>query len=233
MSELIQISNLKDYSKCSNFAKYNWNSKVKPVVFTPGMKVIDSCYRDLVLLDKVSNWKTVRNRANKYLMESQTEISAAQFYSDSINLLENLRNWYRDFYSDLEVSGISNLDLSVDMFNQTITGHIDTVVIKKGKPVLIEYTNLNTIDQLVTDIGIRTKIWLLSKNGIKVKTIYCVSPREKTLSVIELNIDNFDTWNNKTEVVLQLMVTSIKNKIFYPSPTNMCTTCKYKDVCSW
>lgn len=228
MSQLVQISNLRDYAKCPNYAKYNWDSKLKSIPKSICQKVIESCYSDLSMLDKTVDWKTVRNRVAVFAAESNHD--AASFYNSTITILESLRNWYVSYYRDYVDSAVNNITLESSLLDRKIVGTISNVLVKNNQLIMIEHSENVNIFQ---DIGLKVKLWLLYKNNIKVKRVIHFTYTDKSVSTQELNIDNPDIWNTKTEQVLKLMLTSINNKIFYPSPTNMCKSCKYKDICSW
>lgn len=228
---LVEIHQLRNYSKCSNFAKYSWHVPTK-VNQTVARAVIESSYRDLAVLSRNISWKTIRDRVHHKLVELEPSLSNDEFYSVAVTLMGALRTWYLAEYRDCTDEAICNVILSEELNNVKITGTINVLLIGK-KITLIEFTNEETAEDILRDIGIRTKVYLLGKQNIKVNKILAINCSSRTIKTHVLKIDNPDNWNYKTHKSLQLMTLAIKNKIFYPSPTSMCITCKYKDGCSW
>jgi len=232
MTELVKINQLRNYAACPNFAKYDWYVPVtteKNVVRT----VLESCYRDVAVLNKRVDWKTVRNRIHNHLIELESNLPTEGFYNGAVAIMESLRNWYLSSYRDGTEEAICNLELEDTISDVNIKLSIDTLLIGKKHITLMEYTEMETAEEVLRDIGLRTKILLLGKQNIKVNKVLAIKCSARAVKTWTLNIDNSSNWNYKTMQVLQLMLLSIKKKLFYPSPTSMCSTCKYRDICSW
>lgn len=230
--QLVQIHQLRTYAACPNLAKYSWHV---PVVSKKNLirTVIESCYRDLAVLDKRVNWKTVRNRIHNHLLKVEPNLSTDNFYSSAISIMESVRNWYIDSFRDQDGEAICNIKLEDTIREIKIEATIDIILIKRKQITLVEFTEADKPEKILRDIGLRTKIYLLGKQNIKVNKILAIKCTDRAVRTWSLSIDNSNTWNYKTYQVLQLMLFSIKNKIFYPSVTSACVTCKYKEMCGW
>lgn len=231
MTELVQIHQLRNYAKCPNFAKYSWNVPTKTTKNVV-RSVVESCYRDVAVLNKRVDWKTVRNRVHHQLVALEPTLSSDEFYNAAVAILESLRPWYLVYFRDGTEEAICNLKLEEEINQVQVTAQVDAVLIGE-KITLLEFTECESIEEILRDIGLRTKILLLGKQNIKVNKILAIRCSDRSVRVTSLSVDNPDSWNYKTLQSLQLMLFSVKNKIFYPSPTSMCTTCKYRDICSW
>lgn len=232
MKELVQIGNLRDYSKCPNYARYNWLGIVSTMKL-PSQRVIESCYRDLAVLNKRVDWKTVRSRVQTEFLKEDTNKSAQYIYSATVELLTSLKVWYTEQFKDGTEEAVTNLKLSSVINKTRIEADIFCLLVSPERNTLVEFVQVDTPEEVIKDIGLRTKVWLLGKEGIRVNKVLAIRPDERSARYWLLNVDNSDAWNYKTEQVLQLMLASINNNVFYPSPTGMCTSCKFKKICSW
>jgi len=231
MTELIQIQNLRDYTKCSNYAKYNWNATSNSTQSIT-RSIIDSCYRDIAVLNKTVDWKTIRNRTYKEVFKEPNR-SVDTLYKDSLVILNALRNWYLEFYRDLSCEAICNITLQETISGETITAKIDTVLVSEKEVTLIEFSDTDNIEDILKDIGLRTKIYLLGKEQILVNKVLVIKTSNNNVTCTRVSVHNPVEWNYKTRLALQVIVGSIRQKIFYPSPTSMCTACPYRGICSW
>ncbi len=229
MSQLIEIKHLRDFSKCSAYAKYNWNAADDPRQ-SVNRSIIESCYRDAAVLEKRTNWKTIRSRIYRMIFDSETNKSPTTLYKESLVSLNTMRDWYLEHYRDEPGEAICNLELQDEISGVLVTAKIDTVLVSDSTVTLIEFRNDK---EILKDIGLRAKIYLLGKEHIRVNRVLVINVTDKTVTCTKLAIHNPDEWNYKTYQVLQLMMLSIKQGIFYPSPTSMCASCPYKMICSW
>ena len=229
--ELVQIRNFRDYAQCPEYSKYNWNVP-SVAVKLPAQVVIESCYRDIAVLNKRVDWSTIRSRVQAEVMKQSTK-TAQQIYGNSVELLTSLRAWYLEQYRDGIEEAVFNLKLSTEMGKTKIEADIFCLLVSETEVTLIDFVTGLSPEEILKDIGLRIKIYLLGKQNIKVNKILAIRPDEKSARYWTLTVNNSDNWNYKTEQVLQLMLASMNNNIFYPSPTGMCSTCKYKGICSW
>lgn len=229
--EIYQIKRLRDYQKCPNLCKYDV-SGTESVDQTVIRKVLEYCYSEIATSNTSLVWKDVRTKVTQLLCELEPHLTAKQIYSSSLVVLETVRNWYIANYRDKENSGLVNIRLTEELNGIQITGVVDAVLLTGKKVKLVEFTDLS-LDQVYSDIGFRTKIWLLGKAGLKVTSALVIKCTNRTIETVTLKILETEKWNLKNEQILKLITISIKNKIFYPSVTSMCNTCQYKSICSW
>lgn len=226
----LPLHKVRAYTKCPNFAKYSWHIPVQTKRTVPRI-LIEDCYRDIAVLNKRIEWKTIRNRVNNLLLEHEPELSGNNFYNSAITIMESLRNWYVNYFRDGTEEAVCGIYLESELNQVKLSAVVDVLLIGE-KITLIEFTEEETAEEILRDIGIKTKIYLLGKQNIKVNKIVALRCTNRSVKTTTLNIDNTDAWNYKTEQSLKLVTIAVKNKIFYPSPTSMCSTCRYKDICS-
>lgn len=231
MTQLIQIKHLRDYSKCPNYAKYNWYNEDLKLKSNICKQVVTSCYRDIFVLNKKVDWKTVRNRIHSFISK-ENSIEADKIYSFSIALMSGMRDWYLQIYRDGPVEGIGPFLLEEKIFEETIQIQIDGLLNDNKSVTLIHYCN-EEADWILKDPELRIKIYLLSKQKIKINKVLVISCSETSVKTKTITVDNVDNWNLKTEKMLGLFLYSIKNKVFYPSITKDCSSCRFSDICSW
>lgn len=234
--QLIQIRHLKDYSQCPNFCKYNWNLLSKPIKPSTLEQIIDVCYRDLAFNGK-PNWAKIRKYVQEQLLVLEPDLETQQLYKRSVELMTSLRNWYLEIYRDGPSESLYRLQLKGVIGGLSISGEVFTTLLESSgssnKTTLVEFTELDSELLMIRDFSIRVKIWLLTQQQVKVNKLLFIKTTNKIIKWWNLNIQDPDLWNYKTEQSLKLIASGIKNNVYYPSVSDMCNTCIYKDTCSW
>lgn len=231
MTQLVQIKNLRDYTKCSNYAKYHWHYLDSSSESTC-RSIIESCYRDIALHNKKVDWRTVRNRVYREVFR-ETNQNVDSLYKEALAVLSTLRNWYLEYYRDEPGEAILNVDLEEETNGMKVTARIDGVLINGDDVTLIYFTEEKEPQEILRDIGLRTRVYLLGREKILVNKILAINATDKTVTCNKLTVHNPIEWNYKTRQALGMILLSMKNNIYYPSVTSMCNSCPYKSVCSW
>jgi hypothetical protein len=229
--DLIQIGQLRDYSQCPAYAKFNWSAG-SPSYRTITENVIRSCYMDLAVNNKKVDWRTVRNRVHHQVLLHSEELNANQIYKLVVLILDSIKKWYLEEFRDGEEEGLVDLRLELEINKTKVEVNIDGLLVEGNKITLVDFTEKETTQDILRDIGLRTKVLALSKQNITVNKVLSIKCSDRSVRCTPLKVDNIPNWNYKNEQILQLMLLGMKQKIFYPSPTSMCSTCKYKDICT-
>lgn len=235
----IEIRHLEDFVKCPNFAKYNWDNSRKSsnsIYYQPIRNILMSCYRDMANLEKKVVWKTVRNRVHGELTVLLEHMDLKEYQKKAIRITESLRGWYIDRYRAGPEEAVSDLRLEgiVPATTMTIVAEVDAILLAPTGITLVEITDkYSNAVEAYNSIGLRTKIWLLSLQGVSITSALIVNIRDKTINTFSLTYSKPEDIVYKTERALSLITGSIKHTIFYPSLTEDCKTCPYRSICSW
>jgi len=241
----VRVRHLDDYIKCPNYAKYNWtNHEIRKshYLYNPLRSVILSCYRDLSNLEKEIAWKTVRGRVHESLAPLlDKDIPVSDYRSVALSCLGQIRNWYLRNFRGGSTACIHNLWLEsrVPGTGVNITGGIDAITIAPNQIKVIEITDkFKDVREAVNALSIKSKVWMLKQEGVKVDQIQFVRILKRTSSSISvftdtLIIQDYNDFIYKTERAIQWATGSIKHQIYHPSITSMCGSCPYKQICSW
>lgn len=227
--KILQEQHLKDFTYCPNYYKFNRNNQIaRPVSIAE--RVIKSCIRDASVLSKRTDWKTIRSRV---LTEVSSVTDTQHLYNQTIVLLESLRNWYLNNYRDTERNEyLHNVVLTEEINETKLETIIDGLIIKGKQVTLIEFTDLENTDEILRDIRLKLKLYLLGKRDIKITKILAIRCTDTSVKVNQLYIHDVDNINYKTNQVINLIVFSIDRGIYYPSVNPGCSTCPYKSICS-
>jgi hypothetical protein len=99
---------------------------------------------------------------------------------------------------------------------------------------LLDFTEEMDSNDFIRDITWRAKVWALKKQKVNIKHILSIAKSNKnSFKINRFTINNQDDFYNKTDQTLKMIGMGIKNKIFYPSVTEMCNTCNYNSICGW
>jgi hypothetical protein len=223
-NEPVDIRHLAEFSSCPNFARYNWNLKKEKEHEVPYLvirKIILDCYRDLQNLDKQVRYATVRNRVHNAYAPYSGDMSVATYLKKVTRMLEQIRGWYLHTFREGPTTCLINLEVGalVPATGLQVTGGMDIVTVSEPDLVsLIEVTDkFNNKREAFRDFELRSKIYLLKKNNINVSKLSVVNVKGGRIEVWDYKIHDLDSFIYKTEKVMQVVASQIKNDISYPS----------------
>lgn len=235
---VLEIKHIEDYVKCPNFAKYNWvnDSETRNDFYKPIRNILLSCYRDMSNLEKKVVWKTVRNRVHSELAGLLNTRTLEQYQKDAVHVIQSLRTWYLNYYRSGPELALHDLALQelVPGVGVSIKATVDALLLEPGNITLVEVTNrFSSGEEAYNSIGLRAKVWLLSKQRVMVNKMLVINIKGKDLQIYTLKLTEPKDIVYRTERALSLIVGGIKYNVFYPSITDMCNRCPYKPICAW
>lgn len=217
--KLIQISNFRDFAKCPAYCKFNFNKEAKSKKHISDLIIEEMLSKLSDRAGKLS-WEQIRNRIT----------NSGLSYEDSITLLDSTREFYLKKYRDIPSEYISNIKLETTIFDQKIEAFINGIFVNsKNEKTLVEVSDCKNIESLNRDICLRIKLFILKQNHLEIDKILIISPETKKINYWEVR----SIYNYKIEDTIKLYTHCIKNNLFPPSPTQMCNTCNYKEMCTW
>ena len=217
--QLLQVENFRDFAFCPAFAKFNQDKdQKKPKESIPEELVRLMFSRLAERFNGTVKWNRIRKTVTSRIFD----------YKKAIEVLEGIRPFYFRKYRKLPIDFIPNITVSAEIQGQDITVNIDGILIEENKTTLVHLTNKTSPDVL-KDIGLRLKLFVLKRNNVTITNILNVSTAETEIKWSELKYVD----NPRTEQALELIAYCFSKKVFIPSPTVLCGKCKYKDICSW
>jgi hypothetical protein len=153
----------------------------------------------------------------------------------AIRVIDSLRGWYLNYYREgpeLCLHGLA-LKSPVPGIGIELEGEVDALLLEE------ENVSMVTISDRFQDpttafkgMELRAKAWLLSQQGVIVNNFLVINISNDTIKVYKLRIEDPEDFLYKTEKAIQVIAGGIKHKVFYPSVTDMCTTCPFRSICS-
>lgn len=235
----VPLEHLDDYTKCTNFAKYNWSNinRKKHYMFSPIRGLILDTYIDQANLNRKIVWKTLRNKLHSKLVPVILENKSVGDYLKIVKkIMEQLRNWYINHYRDSPDICLAclHIESKVPSTGMSIEADIDAVLLSNQDMYMVEITDkYKNINEAISSISLRAKVWLLAQQGVKPNKIILILIHEGNIITESITIHDTDEFLFKTEKALQWCIGGIKHNITFPSVTPMCKTCLYKDICTW
>jgi CRISPR/Cas system-associated exonuclease Cas4 (RecB family) len=235
----VPLEHLDDYSKCTNYAKYNWSNikRKRHYLFSSLKDLILDTYIDQANLNRKIVWKTLRNKVhNKLVPVILGNKSISDYLKIVKRIMEQLRSWYINHYRDGPDICLASLQIEskVPSTGLSIEANIDAVLLSNQDIFMVEITDkYKNINEAISSVSLRAKVWLLAQQGVKVNKITLILIHEGNVLTENITIHNIDEYLFKTEKVLQWCIGGIKHNITFPSVTPMCKSCLYKDICTW
>jgi len=239
--QVITPRGLKLYARCPKRFSFSWH--LKPVT-TIECKTIEDIIKSLYLYHArrgvLMPWKHIPPRAHQMLLETFKDLDATQEYKQTEHLLVKLSAWYNNHYLEEYCDeGVINLPVQMGLGTHlTLADEIDIVTMGKqlrlfdfdevcDKQSLSTYTGL----KVYNDLAALAKVWLFWKaTDIMPEQYIRLVISAKSVKPIRLTIT--DRMVEKIEVFMRQLARGIQDEAYYPSFSEQCLHCPYKERCS-
>jgi len=234
----IDLKQLKTFSRCPLAFCLDQKNKedltteqeriVSNVISKGILQVMETSYR--ADWRKIVSWvdREVFKNCNIYCSE---QYSAAKKTSEYI--LMAIGAWYDQIYLQWSTEAFTNVPLGVETSGIFVEGK--AAVINLRNPIVCTQINTNvyaTKKEHFNDIETRGLAWLVSEHlKCEEVTMQCLSLGKR--GKLDINIVKYDRSSlNKTSRYIDNMCRIIKRKLYYPSITENCTSCKFYEKCN-
>lgn len=234
----VRFTQVLEYADCPNIAKYGQGkSIVTSQIFQSCKSVMLSCYLDAANLEKVVTWKTVRKRTTSLLEQYLDRFDNFQKYQQQvINTLSSVRTWYLSHFEHIESPVLANLefDLVLSSLDIKVPINIDALIFHpEGVELVWIKEGRVTEEELLGQMELRAMLLALSQQSVEVKKVTCIGIDSNCSEIIEVDINTTERFLEQIEKTLVLIAGAIKHRVFYPTNSIRCKTCKFKSICRW
>lgn len=196
--------------------------------------LIKQCYINRTQHGYNPQWETIKQRVNKICFVD-TDINDKEAFKlaskRAIQLLAVMHIWYTKHFSNDSREALVNVPLQVTVNKTIISDTLDIALLDtkyQVVPVIFNDTDILP-NMMYNNMKFKTLLWLIYKEiNIIPKVSEYIVITDLTVQVHKLfNKTHMDTIDN----YVNFIVRAIENKIFYPSVSEHCSGCNFKDVC--
>lgn len=228
---------IQSYSICPR--QFGFELQVPPITkqdtFKENIKIlIKQCYINRTQHGYNPQWETIKQRINKICF-SEIDINNKEAFKlaskRAINLLGVMHVWYTKHFSIDSREALVNVPLQVTV-NKTIISETLDIALLDAKyqvvPVIFNDTDILP-NMMYNNMKFKTLLWLIYKeiNIVPNVSEYLVITNQSIQVHKLFNKTHMDTIDNYVNFIIR----AIENKIFYPSVSEHCNSCSFRDVC--
>lgn len=234
---VVRPKNIVTYARCPNRAILSWDDSVQE---DPVRKIIETIVKlSYLYLSRKSapiSWKSILSWSQSVYVQEIAKINTNN-YKDMESILSRLSHWYNNYYlRDYCTPGITNIPISIAL-GYSCYYRDDIPLLLNGKHLSIVDFGMGLARNLIgsdlyNDPQAQVRLWGISQGSdliIKEYSRFVITPTE--IRPIKITIDNnLIMKNNK---IIRHIVDGIRERIFYPAPSEQCNNCPYQDRCGW
>jgi len=242
MTQSLTLHQIKLFSQCPRLFKFLENKTITPEsqIVSISIKVAQRACLYTIETEKRVDWKKIIEYIDSYVFatvdfRNQEAFQAARRMAESI--LYFMSYWYHNIYS-INSLIYSNLPIHIQQHGVSIEDFAQFVS-SESIPQIIEFGDVHkdTLD-LYNDIRVRSIMSYLQKklDTKKIKyTYYYIGPYGGHTIVGRSSdpmIECTKIENDRADIMLGQIITSIRIGATYPSPTTSCNQCAFRRRCT-
>lgn len=237
---IITPKHISDFTKCPARTWKDWISK--PAIEPERLmteNIIKAAYLHYAKKEKPTTWRQILSWTQTDYVHTLSKISINE-YEDVKGILSRLSIWYdKCFLGDSCEPGIANIPVSLALGNDCYFKDQIPILGSKTKIRIYAFYHADKKEyasyfgnKIYNDVKAQARIWAFEQAtdiNIDEYVQFVIGP--EAIKSVRISIDN--KLRNKNNKNMKHILQGIKDQITYPSFSEQCNSCPYKQRCSY
>jgi len=207
--------------------------------------IVRGAYLALSRQTKTNPWRRVTSEIDKFIYQDVPHRDDPTYdkqvdllFKKSISYINTVRKvWYKPLFLTEGLEGFPDFKCSFPYYNLMVIDTADLVLFNADDLIICTFSDIELTPSLLYNNMRLRMLALMLESSLKRKVtrLRCMSwaRGQDEIDVKDIFIHNHNEFMKKTEKTLMYILSGIKNEIFYPSISEQCNACPFKEICSF
>lgn len=240
---VVEPQHIAKYSRCPRRAQLSWNLERPSNLTFEGVviqHVIQAAYLHVSRRKELPGWRRIVQWCDLHYNKLSVDPSVVQpkEYKSAVSLLQTLYGWYHDQFRPkaLGLEPIINVPVNLELGHGVVYKDTIPLIIVDKDVRLADFRQLDKSRNLAmmdvyNDFLIHTRIWGFYQVAKLLPTRYVrffIMP--ESIKTVDVRITQ-EMLENATKISKHIL-TGIKDRVFYPSFSEQCMRCPFRNNCA-